>query len=351
MGKMKSAVMLAPGHIELEEVERPEPDADSVIVRTAGIGVCGSNLHWWRGSGTAAAFWPFPIRGAGGHEYGGVVVETGRNVRRVKPGDGVAIDLFHSVSCGQCEYCAAGAFSHCTRAGQFVTPGFTEYLKLPERGLHVLPEEIAPHEGALIEPAATPVGALRRLGLRGGERVVVLGAGVIGLAAAGAAKALGAEKVVITAKYDHQAAIAARFGVDAVVQSSGDAVADRLLAEVGGGGADIVVETVGGNAPTLALAADVVRRRGTVIPLGLWDEPVPVDSWKSGFKEINYLFCFAYGQSGLKTDYRFTIDLIASGRLPLQALVTHEFPLERVAEAFEVAANKHAGSLKVVVRP
>ncbi|WP_018990697.1 zinc-dependent alcohol dehydrogenase [Aromatoleum toluclasticum] len=351
MAKMKSAVMLAPGRIVLEDVERPEVDDDHVIVQTAGIGVCGSNLHWWRGSGTATAYWPFPIRGGGGHEYGGVVVETGKNIRRVQPGDRVAIDLFHSASCGQCEYCAAGAFSHCAAAGQFVTPGFTEYLKLPEKGLHVLPDGIEPHLGSLIEPAATPVAALRRLGMRGGERVVVIGAGVLGLAAAGAAKALGAEKVVITAKYDHQAALAPRFGIDAVVRSGEDAVGERLLEEVGGGGADIVVETVGGNAPTLALAADVVRHRGTVIPLGLWDEPVPVDSWKSAFKEINYLFCLAYGQCGLKTDYRFTIDLMASGRLPLEALVTHELPLERIADAFDVAANKNSGSVKVVVRP
>ena len=350
MSKMRSAVMLGPRQIELVEVDRPEVDADSVIIKVEGTGVCGSNLHWWRGAEKAAGFWPFPIPGAGGHEYGGVVTEVGRNIRKIKVGDRVAVDQFHSTSCGHCAYCSAGAFGVCPNRGQFVTPGFVDYIKFGEKGLHVLPDSIATHEAAIIEPAATSISALRRLGLRGGERVVVLGAGIVGLAAAGVAKVLGAGKVVVTAKYDQQEKFAYEFGADVVVRSNAEDAVEQVLSHVDGG-ADIVVETVGGMAPTMDMACAVIRPRGTVIPLGLWDEPVKIDSWGAVFKEINFMFALAYGQVGLRTDYEFAIEMMASGRLPLQKLITHQVPLANIREAFELADDKTRGAIKVVVRP
>lgn len=350
MTKMRSAIMRGPRQIELEEVDRPEVDADSVIVKLDGVGVCGSNLHWWRGAEIATALWPFPIPGGGGHEYGGVVVEAGKNIRRLRVGDRVAIDQFHSTSCGQCVYCSSGAFNVCTGRGGFVTPGFVDYVKFPEKGLHVLPDSIKTYEAAIIEPAATPISALRRLGLHGGERVVVIGAGVVGLAAAGVARILGAGKVVVVAKYDQQEKFAFQFGADAVVRSTAADANEQILALVDGG-ADIVVETVGGTAPTMDQACAVVRPRGTVVPLGLWDEPVRINSWNACFKELSFTFALAYGQVGLRTDYEFAIEMMASRRLPLQDLITHQVPLANISEAFEIADDKTRGAIKVVVRP
>ncbi|MCK9285385.1 MAG: alcohol dehydrogenase catalytic domain-containing protein [Rhodocyclaceae bacterium] len=350
MAKMKSAVMLGPRQIELVDVDVPQVDADSVIIKTEGIGVCGSNLHWWRGAERPTSLWPFPIPGAGGHEYGGTVVEVGRNIRRLKVGDRVAVDQFHSTSCGHCVYCTSGAFGVCPNRGNFVTPGFVEYIKFGEKGMHVLPDSIATHDAAIIEPAATPIGALRRLGLRGGERVVVLGAGVVGLIAANVAKLLGAGKVVVTAKYDQQEKFAYEFGADAVVRSSSADTVEQVLAQVDGG-ADIVIETVGGSANTLDLAAAIVRPRGTVVVLGLWEVATKIDSWAAVFKEINFMYALAYGQVGLRTDYEFAIDMMASGRLPLQKLITHQLPLANIREAFELADDKTRGAIKVLVRP
>jgi 2-desacetyl-2-hydroxyethyl bacteriochlorophyllide A dehydrogenase len=350
MAKMRSAVMLAPREIELQEVDRPEVDADSVIIKVEGTGVCGSNLHWWRGAERATGMWPFPIPGAGGHEYGGTVVEAGKNIQKIKVGDRVAVDQFHSTSCGKCVYCSSGAFNVCTGRGGFVTPGFVDYIKFPEKGLHVLPDSLQTYEAAIIEPAATPISALRRVGLRGGERVVVIGAGIVGLAAAGVAKALGAGKVVVVAKYDQQEKFAYQFGADAVVRSNASDANEQILSHVDGG-ADIVVETVGGAAPTMDQACAIVRPRGTVIPLGLWDEPVKIDSWNAVFKEITFTFALAYGQVGLRTDYEYAIELMATRRVPLQDLITHQVPLANIREAFELADDKTRGAIKVVVRP
>jgi len=342
--------MLGPRQIELREVDRPEVDAGSVIIKAEGIGVCGSNLHWWRGAERPTSLWPFPIPGAGGHEYGGTVVEVGRNIRKLKVGDRIAVDQFHSTSCGHCVYCTSGAFGVCPNRGDFVTPGFVDYIKFGEKGMHVLPDSIATHDAAIIEPAATPIGALRRLGLRGGERVVVLGAGVVGLVAANVAKILGAGKVVVTAKYDQQEKFAYEFGADAVVRSNAPDAVEQVLSHVDGG-ADIVIETVGGSANTLDQAAVIVRPRGTVVVLGLWEVATKIDSWAAVFKEINFMYALAYGQVGLRTDYEFAIDMMASGRLPLKKLITHELPLANIREAFELADDKTRGAIKVLVRP
>lgn len=349
--KMKSATLVAPGRLVIDEVDRPEVDDDSVIVQVAGHGICSSNLHFWRGGPALEAMGLYPMPGAGGHEYGGIVVEAGRNIRAVKEGDRVAVDYFHSTACGKCAYCAAGFTNQCT--GRTAPPmgGFVDYLKLSERGLHRLPAAIETHAGAIAEPGAAPVSALRRVGLRGGEQVVVLGSGVLGLAAVGAAKALGAGKVIATAKYDQQARFAEAFGADAVVRTSGDGCVEEIRARLDNGGADIVVETVGGHAPTLAYAADIVRPRGDIIVLGLWDAPVPVDSWKSVLKDITYRFCLTYAQTGLKSDFGYTVELMGSRRVPMQDLVTHIFPFEQINEAFECAADKSRGAMKVVLRP
>jgi len=351
MAKMRSATLLAPYDIRIDEIERPECDADSVIVKTEGLGICGSNLHWWYGGGAATALLIYPMPGAGGHEFAGVVAEVGKNVTRVRPGDRVTIDQFESMSCGGCVYCGSGLYTQCVNRRFLQPDGFVEYLKLSEKGLYKLPANVETHVAALVQPYACSVSAVRRAALRGGETVVVLGAGVLGLCAAATAKLLGAEKVIITAKYDTQRALAARFGADAVLSSSADNVLDQLLAETGGRGADVVVETVGGHAPTLSQAMDVVRPAGTVVVLGLWDELVPVDSWKAILKDITFMFCLNHGVIGKKSDYELCVEWMATGKVPAQDLVTHAVPLDQIAEAFRLAADKKTGAIKVIVRP
>jgi threonine dehydrogenase-like Zn-dependent dehydrogenase len=229
--------------------------------------------------------------------------------------------------------------------------GFVDYLRFSERGLYHVPDNVPTHVAALVQPYACSVSAVRRAGLRGGETVVVLGAGVLGLCAAAAAKALGAEKVVITAKHDVQRALARRFGADVVVSSGEPALVERVLAEVGGRGADLVVETVGSHAPTLGQALEIVRPAATVVVLGLWDELVPVDSWQAILKDATLMFCLNHGVVGRTADYQLCLDWMASGKVPAQDLVTHEMPLERLEDAFKLSADKTQGVVKVIVRP
>ena len=353
MTTMRGATLVAPYEIRLDDMPRPEVDGDDIVIlQNAGIGICGSNLHWWYGGGPATGLMSFPMPGAGGHEYAGVVAEVGRAVTAVRPGDRVTVDQFESTCCGTCAYCSTGLFTQCQRRRVMgAAEGFVEYLKLTEKGLYRVPDGIETHLASVVQPVACSVSAVRRVGLRGGESVVVLGGGVLGVCAAAAAKALGAGLVIVTAKHPQQQAMARRFGADLVVPSNDPELVARIVAACGGVGADLVVETVGGAAPTLALAADLVRPAGTIAVLGLWDDYVPVDSWKSVLKEISYRFFLNHGVVGRRADYQLCLDWMAAGILPAQELVSHVVSLEEIAEGFRLANDKTSGVVKVVVRP
>jgi threonine dehydrogenase-like Zn-dependent dehydrogenase len=171
------------------------------------------------------------------------------------------------------------------------------------------------------------------------------------LCAAGAARALGAGKVIISAKHDAQAALAKRFGADVVVSSHEPELVERIKAETGPHGADLVVETVGGHAPTLSQSIEILRSGCTVVVLGLFDEPVPVDTWSAVLKDARLLFSFTYGLRGKRHDFELCLEWMASGRVPAQELVTHVRPLAEIAEAFELAADKSRGVIKVMLNP
>ncbi len=351
METMRGAVLVEPYKIEIQDFPKPQVDDDTVIVHVEGIGICGSNLHWWTGGGPATRLMEFPMPGAGGHEFSGVVSEVGSRVTRVKVGDRVTVDQFESRSCGDCVYCSTGLFTQCANIGQLGLEGFVEYLKFTERGLYKIPEEIETHIASLVQPYACSVSAVRRAGLLGGETVVVLGAGVLGLCAAAAAKVLGAEKVILTAKYDSQKEMAAKFGADVVVSSGSDKLVEEIIEECPAGGADVVIETVGGHAPTLAQGLEIVRPAGKLVVLGLWDELVKVDSWLAILKDVTMMFVLNHGVIGHKADYELCLEWMASRKVPAQDLVTHVMPLDELEEAFRVASDKSSGAVKVIIRP
>jgi threonine dehydrogenase-like Zn-dependent dehydrogenase len=351
MVMMRQATLVAPREIRIDEAPKPEVDDDSVIIRIEGLGICGSNLHLWYGEGSAVPLAMFPMPGALGHEHAGVIEEVGKNITKVKPGDRVTIDPFENEACGACAYCNIGYFHHCSNPLNFGIGGFADFLKASENGLYILPDNIETRSAAVVEPAACSIAGIRRAGLPGGETVVVLGAGVLGLSAAGAAKALGAGKVILLAKHDSQAQLAERFGADVVVRSTEDDAMSQIMAATGGVGADMVVETVGGAAPTLDQAMDIVRPAATIVVLGLWDNLYPLDSWKAVLKDVTMHFSLTHGMKDKRTDYGLCLEWMSNGMVPAQDLCTHYRPLDDIQAAFELAADKTQGVVKVVLEP
>ncbi len=351
MAMMRQAVLVGPRDIRIDEAPKPEVDDDTVIIRIEGLGICGSNLHLWLAEGSAVPLAMFPMPGALGHEHSGVIDEVGKNVSKVKPGDRVTIDPFENQACGACDYCGIGYYHHCSNSLNLGIGGYADYVKGSEKGLYVLPNNIETRAAAVVQPAACSIAGIRRAGVVEGGTVVVLGAGVLGLSAAGAAKALGAGKVIMTAKHDSQAALAERFGVDIVVRSSVDNVVEQIMAETGGAGADLVVETVGGAAPTLDQAMDIVRPVAKIVVLGLWDNLYPFDSWKAVLKDATILFSLNHGLIDNRTDYGLCLEWMSNGMVPAQDLCTHYRPLDDIQAAFELAADKTQGVVKVVLEP
>ena len=194
---MRAAVIRAPGSIEVQDVATPAPAAGEARVRVAFCGVCGSDLHRFRGDLPLVSVTP-------GHEISGVVESVGSGVTTISPGDRVCVEPI--APCGSCRYCSTGHHQLCSHARYLAgnaNGGFAAFVILPATMLHRLPETITLDQAALMEPLAVAVHAVRQGEVGPGSSVCVLGAGTIGLLALQAARANGAGRVFITAKHAH----------------------------------------------------------------------------------------------------------------------------------------------------
>jgi threonine dehydrogenase-like Zn-dependent dehydrogenase len=206
-------------------------------------------------------------------------------------------------------------------------------------------------EGALIEPLAVGVRAVGLAGVEAGDRVAVLGAGTVGLTAVLAARAAGAERILATARYDHQAEAALRAGATDLARGDGPALSAEAARLTDGEGVDVVIASIAPDAETLADALASLRRGGTLVALGLSAAPTAVDLTLVMLRELRLIGSLAYALRDHRHDLQRAIDLVASGRVSLDGLVTHRFPLAGAAEAFRTAADKSSGAVKVQISP
>lgn len=336
---MKAAIYHGVRKIEIEEVARPSPGPGSLLIEMKCCGVCGSDLHSWNG------VWEQPPI-AHGHEVSGVVAECGEGVEGFRVGDRVCTEWFSH--CGKCRFCLTGRYNLCDnlqRTSGASHAGFAEYVIAHQSSLFTLPDTLSFEEGALVEPLAVSYRAVRRCQEDGHGTVLVTGSGTIGLLAVAAARSLGAGMVISTARHDHQAAMSSQLGADRVLRSH---VAEGVRDLTGGAGADAVIETTA-SAGGLAEAFTSVRKGGVVVLVGGFHVPVEVDFKRVVDNEIRINGSLCYSFSGMKRDFQWSIDLIASKMVPAHRLVTHRFPLDEIARALEVAADKDTGSIKVQI--
>jgi 2-desacetyl-2-hydroxyethyl bacteriochlorophyllide A dehydrogenase len=342
----RAAVIDGIRQIGLTEVElpAPEPGSDDVLVQVSACGVCGSNVTNWRDPSFAIDASGGRQPGAAGHEISGVVEGTGARV---------IIEPNRAGGCGSCPACAAGRAWFCRNRRTVPVWGFAEAMVVPSTALFDVPENIDPLTTVLIEPLACTVHAIRHSwtataadGRVDGRRVAVLGAGLSGLLASAAARWLGAGDVAVLARHPHQVEWAEKLGADLVVRDD-----EGAAGKVKAFRPDLVVEAVGGASSTFGLAVDVVAAPGEISVLGLYDQPQTLDVRRAAVRETRLFFPITYGELGGVHDFEIAIDLVARAGLPLDGLVTHRFPLTDVATAFETAADKSQGSLRVVVTP
>ncbi len=340
---MQAAFCTQPGQFELREAEPPKPSTAHAVVKVRSCGICGSDLHFFYGT-----FPPPPV--CPGHEISGEVVEVGEGVGPLQPGDRVAVEPL--VVCRECSYCRTGNYQLCTQyrlVGAMLDGGFAEYIRMPAYALFPLPAAVDYEVGALTEPLAVTVHAVRLGHVHLGDRVVVLGAGTIGLLSVAAARAAGAGDVWITARHAHQAAAATTFGATRVFE--GYDVTSELFAAAHQHPVDVVIETVGGDADTLNDAVHVIRPGGTIVVLGLFTTMPVFNAFSALIKEVRLLGSQTYGRHGPRADFDVALQLLADQPERFRRLITHRFPLKDIARGFEVAGDKRSGSIKVAIRP
>jgi 2-desacetyl-2-hydroxyethyl bacteriochlorophyllide A dehydrogenase len=344
MRKMKAGIYYGPQDIRIEEVDVPAVPPGHVLVDTKVSGICGSDLHTYYGD------WKQPeAKIASGHELSGVVVEVGHGVSEVAIGDRVCTECFYH--CGNCTFCRTGHYNLCDNIQYQIRVGhggFAEYSLLPASALFKLPERLSFEEGALVEPLAVAYRAVNRTNAGGRDRLAIIGAGTIGLLCLVVAKAIGVADTMISAKYEHQAKLAEKLGADHVIRVATKDLQKEAMFISDESGVDAVVDTLSSD-QTFDDAVAIVRKAGTVCLVGGYTKPVMVNLNPVVSREIHLLGSQCYSFSGLKTDFQASIDLIASREADVTSIVTHRFPLEDLAKAFRVAADKNSGSVKVHV--
>ncbi|MER5995322.1 MULTISPECIES: alcohol dehydrogenase catalytic domain-containing protein [Streptomyces] len=343
---MKGYVFHGPGQSAWEEV--PDPAAKEptdAIVRVDAVTICGTDLHILKGDVPEVR--PGTVLG---HEAVGEIVETGSDVRTVRPGDRVLVSCISA--CGRCRHCREGMYGQCLDGGGWILGHLidgtqAEYVRVPyaDLSVHPLPGTLTSEDAVLLAdifPTAYEVGVLNGR-VRPGDTVVVVGAGPVGLAAIAAARLFAPERVIAVDLAAPRLEAAKTFGADAVADAS--EAPEQLVADLTGGlGADVVVEAVG-LPETFEMCTRMVRPGGRLANVGVHGGPATLHLEDLWIKNVTIT-------TGLVDTYSTPtlLRMAAAGRLPTGPLVTHTFPLDHMQEAYDVFGNAaETGALKVVL--
>ena len=328
--------------LSLETIEDPTPGAAEVVLKVGRCGICGTDLHR-----TEQNLLTHREGAVLGHELSGEVVALGRDVTHLKIGDKVTALPY--LGCNHCVHCVSGSphfCSHATNVGDISQRGaFAEYVATGAPFTLKLPDALSLADGALIEPLAVALRGVLRADLKPGQKVLVLGAGPIGLAVAYWARRAGAGKIAVQASSNRREAFAGEMGADVFVTPKEGLSPSRTAAAALGGLADVVFECVG-NPGMVDQAIQSVRVGGVVVVLGACaqrDQWTPVVGLA---KEIDIRFSMVYNIN----EYQVAIDAMDAGDVTPRAMVTDTVDLEHTAEAFE-GLRRSSHQCKVLVSP
>ena len=340
---VRAAVLTRVRRIEMQELPKPRPRPDEVLIRVRAAGVCGSDVHGFLGT--------HPYRkppAVMGHEVSGDVEEVGSEVRSFRAGDRVIV--VPQRSCGSCLYCRTGSPHLCTAKvmmGTSAWPGsFGEYVVAPEGTVIGIPDNLSYEEGVMCEPLAVGVHCARRARIGIGDSVLVLGSGTIGLCCIAAARAAGATRIVATDAHDFNLELARKVGAGALFNVRGEGDLSRVVAEhVRPEGVDVAV-VAAGLSPVVDQALANVRKLGRVALVALFDGAVSIaEPFHIIGKELEVVGVITY----VHEDFHTAIDLIGSGAANVKGMVTHVLPIERAHRAMEIVHEKTENNAKVIL--
>jgi L-iditol 2-dehydrogenase len=331
---MRASVLVAQGQVRLEERPVPVPADDEVLIKVASVGVCGSDVHYYREGRIGDFVVDAPL--VLGHEVSGTIVAVGASVPDRRIGERVAIEPQRP--CRVCAQCAAGRYNLCPHMEFFATPpidgAFQEYVTIQAPFAHPVPDSVSDDAAALLEPLSVGIWASRKAEIVPGSRVLIAGAGPIGVIATQAAKAFGAAEVIVTDPVPERRAMAERFGATRTLDPLTESVADL--------GVDAFIDCSGAT-PAVTSGITAVRGGGTVVLVGMGADEIPLPIPVIQNRELKLTGVFRYTDT-----WPVAAHLAATQQVDLASLVTGRFDLDHVEDALN--ADRTPGSLKAMVR-
>ncbi|HEX6508590.1 MAG TPA: alcohol dehydrogenase catalytic domain-containing protein [Chloroflexota bacterium] len=336
---IRQVVLGPPGHIEVVTANAPQPGSGEVRIRTSVVGVCGTDVHALAGK---HPFIDLPV--VPGHETVGIIDAVGSEVSGFESGQRVLLEP--NLVCGECRYCQSGRYNLCERLAVVgcQTPGaMAELFIVPASRLHHVPASMTDTEASLVEPLSTATHAVRMAGGDlSGLTVAILGAGTIGLLTLIAAREAQAAAIAVTDMYESKIQRALRLGARAGFDAGDEHVVERIK-EALGGRPDVIFDCVSSQS-SITQAIALAGKGGTIVVIGIATGPVQIPLALIQDQEIRLEGSAMY----VKQDVERAMELMQSGAVPVDEIVTAVYPLEQAPEAF--AAAREGDQVKVQLR-
>lgn len=342
MTTMKSVVWLGPRQMNIQDTPLPELSAGEVLVRVGAVGICGSELSGYLGQNSLRV--PPLVMG---HEFAGEVTAVGEGVSSLDVGDPVAVNPL--ISCGTCEYCRSGHENLCTSwrlLGAHRPGAFAECVAVPAKNCIRLPDHIDPVAGALSEPLACGIRAAHVGSVTEGSRVMILGAGTIGLMCLAAIRAVGGTVSLVADINPGRLATARAWGAEADLDSRSDDPVKIARQLTDGLGMDVVIDAVG-NTETRQAAVRAMRAGGIVVLLGLHEAESPLEANYVIRSEIQVKGSFAYTSA----DFKAAVDMLGAGVVSPSESWLEERPLAACGDSFAQLIDSPPPIAKIILRP
>ena len=337
---MLRANLVGPYKIDLEEVERPSITKDQVLLKIHSLGICGSDVQMYHG---LHKYMTFPV--VIGHEAGATVAEVGEDVTDYKVGDKVTVEP--QVACGQCYPCQIGRFNVCEHLkvmGVHQDGMACEYFAVEPKYLHRCPQDMPTEHIALVEPMAVGLGSVKRAGDVHEKNVVVVGAGTIGDLTAQAAKALGAEHVMITDLVDEKLEIARKCGIELAVNTKDMTLKQAIEDAFGVRKADVIIDTAATRGSFMSIL-DAARPSSKIVVTGNYKAPMELELPIIQRQEIELIGHMMY----VREEFQEAIQMLSSGQVDPTYVISKKLPFAQIADGFKYIEDNASTVMKVML--
>lgn len=338
--KMKAAFVVDTNKVEIQDIDVPVIGNDEVLIKVKNVGVCGSDLHLFKGT---HAFRKPPV--ILGHEIAGEIVEIGKGVTKFKIGDRVTVEPH--IGCGECEFCQKDLVNLCLNKKAPGTPGwigtFAEYFNAPEKTVYKIADGISYEMGTLVEPLAVAIHAIDRITVPEKDTIAILGSGTIGLLTLVAAREAGYKNIICTDTQQFNLDMAMEQGATLALNPLEEDVVAKVLEFTEGRGVDVALVCAGSKV-IVDQASSMTRRRGEVGIVAMITEQIPVNTYNFVFNEISLFGAMTYETK----DFAKASEMINNG-LDLNAFVTQRMDLDQSQQALDVLDQKKENVVKVLI--